>query len=92
MNDFTNCYRCSNGDIMMLYISAMDNARKLKFSRYVHLPYVNKLFQYSIGEAIIFEHGCYISALEHVGMLVLSNYVLLACINAIYKFGHAWVI
>ena len=30
----------------MLYISAMDQARKLKFSSYVHLPSINKMFQY----------------------------------------------
>ena len=47
---------------------------------------------YSVGEVIIFEHGCYISALEYVRMLILSSYVLLACINTIYKYGHAWVI
>ena len=42
----------------------------------------------SVGEVIIFEHGCYISALEHVRMLILSSYVLLACINAVYKYSH----
>ena len=33
-----------NVDIMMLYISAMDHTRKLKFSTYVHLPSINKMF------------------------------------------------
>ena len=33
-------------DIMMLYISAMGHARKLKFISYVHLPSINKMFQY----------------------------------------------
>ena len=74
----------------------MDHARKLKFSSYVHLPTINKMLQYryalvilcSVGEVIIFEHGCYISALEHIRMLVLSNYVLITCINTIYKYGH----
>ena len=33
-------------DIMMLNISARDHARKLKFSSYVHLPSINKMFQY----------------------------------------------
>ena len=46
----------------------------------------------SVGEVIIFEHGCYISALEHVRKLKLSSYVLLAYVNPIYKYGHAWVI
>ena len=32
MNDFTNFKRGFNVDIMMLYISAMDHARKLKVS------------------------------------------------------------
>ena len=36
---------------------------------------------YSVGEVIIFEHGCYISALEYVRMLILSSYVLPACIK-----------
>ena len=65
---------------MMLYISARDHARKLKFSIYVHLSFINKMFQYcyvlvilrGVGEVIIFEHGCYISALAHIGMLILS--------------------
>ena len=30
-------------DIMKLYISALDHARKLKFSNYVHLPSTNKM-------------------------------------------------
>ena len=75
----------------------MDHARKLKFSSYVHLSSINKIFQYryarvilcSVREVIIFEHGCYISAVEHVSMLILSIYVLLARINEIYKYGHA---
>ena len=95
-----NCYRHFNVNIMMLHISAMDHARKLKFSIYVHLPSVNKIFQYcyarlilcSVGEVIIFEHGCYISALEHIRKLISSSYVLLACMNPIYKYGHACVI
>ena len=47
LTDFTNCLRCFNVDIMMLYISAMDHARKLKFSSHVHLPSINKMFQYT---------------------------------------------
>ena len=78
----------------------MDYGRKIKFSSYVHLPSINKMFQYryaclilcSVGEVIIFEHGCYVPALEHVRKLILSSYVLLACINPIYKYGHAWLI
>ena len=31
-NDLTNCYLRFNVDIMMLYISAMDYGRKIKFS------------------------------------------------------------
>ena len=34
-----------NVDIMMLYISVRDHARKLKFSSYVHLPPINNMFQ-----------------------------------------------
>ena len=32
-------------DIMMLYDSARDHARKLKISSSVHLPSMNKIFQ-----------------------------------------------
>ena len=45
-HDLTNCNRRFNVDIMKLYISGRDHARKLKFSSYVHLPSVNKIFQY----------------------------------------------
>ena len=84
----------------MLYISAVDHARKLKFSNNVHLLSIKKSFQYryarvilcNIGEVITFEHGRYITALKHIRMLILSSYVLLAGINPIYKYGHAWVI
>ena len=82
----------------MLYIPAIDHARKLKFSSYVHLPSINEMFQYcyawmiqcSVGEVIIFEPGCYISALEHIRMLILN--VPLACVNTINMYGHAWLI
>ena len=72
---------------MMLYISAMDHARKLKFSSYVHLPSMKNIFRYryarvilrNVGKVIIiFEHGRYISALEHIRMLIFSSNVLLA--------------
>ena len=46
----------------------------------------------SVGEVIIFEHGCYISALENVMMVILNSYVHLGRINQIYKYGHACVI
>ena len=46
LNDLTNCYRQFNVDIIMRYISAMDQARKLKFSSYVQLPSINKMLQY----------------------------------------------
>ena len=46
LNDLTNCKRHFNVDIMMLHISALDHNRKLKFIRYVHLPSINKIFQY----------------------------------------------
>ena len=46
----------------------------------------------SVGEVVIFEHGCYILALEHTKILILSSYVLLTGINTINKYGHALVI
>ena len=77
----------------------MDHAMKFKFSSYVHLPFINKMFPYhyaslilcSVEVVIIFKHGCYISALEQARMLILSSYVLLACVKAIYKYGYAWL-
>ena len=46
----------------------MDHAKKLKFSSYVHLPSIKRMFPYkvivcSVGKVIISEHGSYISAL-----------------------------
>ena len=46
LNDLTNCWRWFNVDIMLFYISARDQARKLKLSSYVHIPPINKMFQY----------------------------------------------
>ena len=40
-------------EIIMLYISVRDHARKLKLSSYVHLPSVNKIFQYSYALVIL---------------------------------------
>ena len=48
LNDFTNCLRQFHVDIIMLYISAMNQARKLKFSSYVQLPWVWVLY-FSFG-------------------------------------------
>ena len=67
----------------------MDQATKLKFSSYVHLPStcMNNIFRYcyarvilrNVGKVIIiFEHGRYISALEHIRMLIFSSNVHLA--------------
>ena len=78
----------------------MDHPKKLKFSSYVNLSSINKMFQYryawvilcNVGEVIIFKQQCYISALEHIRMLILNSYVLLACISTIYEYAHAWVI
>ena len=57
---------------MMLDISAMNHAGKLKFSSYIHLQSI------SVGEVIIFKNGCYISAWEHVRMYV-NNKHLCSC-------------
>ena len=63
---------------MVLYILAIDHARKLKLGSYVHLPSIIKMFPYcyvrvimcSVGEVIIFDHGFYISVLKHIRMLI----------------------
>ena len=78
----------------------MDHARKLKFNGYVHLPSINKMFQYHVLliDSVRCRRGYYFRAwvlyfsFEQVRMLILNSYVLLACINPIYKYGHAWVI
>ena len=45
LNDLSyNLLETFNVDIMMFYISATDHARKLKFSSYVHLSSMNKMF------------------------------------------------
>ena len=45
--DFLSVFdNLNNVNIMMLYISTMDQAKKLKFSSYGHLPSINKMFQY----------------------------------------------
>ena len=70
---------CFNVDIMMLYISSMNHARKLKISSYVYLRSISNIFPYRNAlsdsvqcrrEVIMFEHVCYISALEHIRMLI----------------------
>ena len=66
---------------MMLYISVRDHARKLKFCSYIHLPSINKMFQYRYARVI----------LRGAGEDIKHN-VLLECINKIYKYGHDWVI
>ena len=83
-----------------LYISGRDHARKLKFSIYVNLPSIIKMFQYryawvilwGVGDVIIFEHPCYISALEHIRMLWLSLSVNQIMIYHIYYYRQAWMI
>ena len=55
---------------MMLYISAMDHTWNLKFSSYVHLSSINKIFQYRyashVEKDIMIKVGeVYISVLEH---------------------------
>ena len=97
---FQNARDIFNVDITMLSSSSRDHAIKLIFNTYVHLPSINKMFQYryasvilgGLGEVIIFEHGCFVSALAHIRMLILNICVFLECINTIYKYGHAWMI
>ena len=68
--------RCFNVNILSLCISAVDNARKLKFCSYDHLQSINKKFS-------TFEDGSYISGLEQQ-KLILSSYFLLAFINTFH--------
>ena len=74
-NDFTNCWRGFNVVIMILYtiyISAVDHARKLKFSNYVLLACINTIYKYG------YKYG---HALENSRVLKLSSYVFIAYIN-----------
>ena len=60
MNDLTNCSRRRfNVDIMMLYISARDHARKLKFNNYVHLLTVNCFHILSLSDYVQCRRGHY---------------------------------
>ena len=57
----------------------MDHA--MKFSSYVHLPSMNKIFRYryayvilrNVGKVIIFKHGWYISAWNILGCKYLAG-------------------
>ena len=53
LNDLRTCCRHFHVDTMMLYISVRDHARKLKFSSYVHLPSINKMFHYCFAQVIL---------------------------------------
>ena len=52
-----NCKRRFNSDIMKLYILAIDQARKLTSSIYVHLPFTNKVSQYLYAKVILCNVG-----------------------------------
>ena len=57
-----NCYLTVN--IMMLYISAIEHARKLNFCSYVYLPAINKKkIQYCYAWVILCSVGYYLGAL-----------------------------
>ena len=43
-SDLMNCLRRFNVDIMKLYISAQNHVMKSKFSNYVRLLSINKMF------------------------------------------------
>ena len=74
---------------MKLFISALGQARQLKFSTYIHYE-PNRSIPSHLSDLVqcrrglnIFQHGCYISALEHARVLILSSYILLASINTV---------
>ena len=46
LNNLMNCYTRFNFDIIKLYISALDDARKLKFRYCANLPFISKMLQY----------------------------------------------
>ena len=60
----------------------MSQAMKLKFSSYVHLLSINKMFQYHhtivvlCSEEQVYIFRQYISALENVRMLLYNGYIL----------------
>ena len=55
-----------NVDIILLYISAVDNGyvRKLKFSSYVHLSSINKIFNYRMSDFVKCMRGKYFRGWE----------------------------
>ena len=71
----------SNIDINKLFISALGDSKRFEFGSYVHLPFMNQIFQYrqaqvillKAGEVNIFSTVLYISTLEHARMLILST-------------------
>ena len=46
LNGLMNCWRRFNVNIMKLYMSGLGHARKLKFSKSVHLLSINQIVQY----------------------------------------------
>ena len=63
LNDLTTCYRRFNVDIMMLYISVRDHARKLKFSCYIHLPSIkNVSISLCLSDSVRCKRGYYFQA------------------------------
>ena len=76
----------------------MDYSIKVKFSIYVHLPSMNKMFRYGYTCVILSNVGgyyfrawvLYFSYGTCKNINIKQLYVLLACINTIYKYGHGW--
>ena len=100
LNDLMNCF---NVDIIKLYISALDEARKLKFRYCVNLPFINcyKNVAMSLrlsdsvqcGKGLYFlVYVLYLCSFGYVRVLILSSYILLACKNKTDNSFHAWVI
>ena len=63
----------------------MDNARKLKFSSYVHLPSIKNTFQYRYAWVI----QCGVIEVITVISVEMAMYVHLTCININRKDVHA---
>ena len=58
-----NCSRHFSVDIFKLYISALDHAIKLKFSDYVHLPSISKMFlSVRLSDSVQRRRGLYFRA------------------------------
>ena len=78
----------------------MDNARELKFSSYVYLASINKMFQYCYVQVILWIRGgyyfqawvLYFSFGTYYDVNILKAVIFFKHVLTQFINGHAWVI